>query len=173
MREFMGISVKLTKLFILIGNINRSNGSIYNISQSQIKILSFIGQRLSEGKAVFQKDIESEFGLKGSSVSSILNTLEKNQWIRRESVDFDARLKSIVFSDMAEVVMKHLQELYDIFDYYIKENLSDAELIVFTQCIDKITNSITNNRDTLSREFEKLESTIRREIKSVNKYDKD
>lgn len=166
MKEFMGISIKLTKFFVLLGNIDKQCGAVHNITPSQVKILSFIGQRLSEGKRVFQKDIEKEFGLKGSSVSSILNNLEKNDWIKRKSVEYDARLKSIVFSDKSEIIVKYLQALHDILDDHIKDSLSDAELIVFNQCIDKITNSLISRRELLGKEFDKLEEGMRREIEN-------
>ena len=83
---------------IQMQSISKSKAWEFNITPSQMRILIFIGQRLEKGEKTFQKDIEHEFNLKGSSVTSALNNLEKNKWIRRENVEYDSRLKSIVFA---------------------------------------------------------------------------
>lgn len=50
-------------------------------------------------KDVFQKDIESEFSISPSSVTNILKLMEKKGYIKRVSVDSDARLKKIVLTE--------------------------------------------------------------------------
>ncbi|MCD8025604.1 MAG: MarR family transcriptional regulator [Clostridiales bacterium] len=42
---------------------------------------------------IFQKDIEAEFAIARSTVTSILKLMEKKNYIRRISIESDARLK--------------------------------------------------------------------------------
>ena len=53
---------------------------------------------------MYQKDIEEEFRIRKSTVTGILKLLEKNGFIRRESVPQDARLKRIVPTARAEAL---------------------------------------------------------------------
>lgn len=45
-------------------------------------------------RIIFQKDLETEFCIGRSTVTNILNLMEKKGFVRRESVSYDARLKS-------------------------------------------------------------------------------
>ena len=59
---------------------------------------------------VYQKDIEEEFRIRKSTVTGILKLLEKNGFIRRESVPQDARLKRIVPTARAESLRPQILE---------------------------------------------------------------
>ena len=53
---------------------------------------------------IIRKDIEEEFQIRKSTVTGILQLMEKNGFIYRESVEKDARLKRIVPTKKAEAV---------------------------------------------------------------------
>lgn len=46
-------------------------------------------------KDIFQRDIQAKFSISRSTVTGILQTMEKNGWITREPVEWDARLKKL------------------------------------------------------------------------------
>lgn len=48
---------------------------------------------------IFQKDLEKKFSVRRSTMSVILNGLEKKSYIHRVSVDSDSRLKKIVLTE--------------------------------------------------------------------------
>lgn len=58
-------------------------------------ILGFISQRLENNLDTYQKDIEAEFDIARSTVTATLKLMEKKGYIKRESVEHDARLKKI------------------------------------------------------------------------------
>ena len=70
------------------------------ITGVQSRILHYILVHYSSG-AVFQRDIEAVFGLSRSTATGILQLLERDGMIRRESVSTDARLKSLVPTEKA------------------------------------------------------------------------
>ena len=67
----------------------------------QTRILGHLRHAEEEGKSVFQRDIEEIFRIKKSSVTSVLQTLEKKGLITRENVPEDARVKKLVLTEEA------------------------------------------------------------------------
>ena len=50
---------------------------------------------------IFQKDFEEKFSIRRSTASNMLKLMEKDGYIKRVSVENDARLKKIVLTDKA------------------------------------------------------------------------
>lgn len=71
------------------------------LTSIQSRILGHLQRSEEQGKSVFQRDIEEVFRIKRSSVSSVLQTLEKKGLIIRESVPGDARMKKLVLTEEA------------------------------------------------------------------------
>lgn len=70
------------------------------VSGVQGRIIGYVRCE-SKNRDVFQKDIEEHFELRGSSVTSTLQNLEKMGFIVRESIPTDQRLKRIVLTKKA------------------------------------------------------------------------
>lgn len=60
-------------------------------------ILGYLDRR--SGMDVYQRDIERDFSITRSTVTNILQLMEKKGYIRRESVPQDARLKRLVLTE--------------------------------------------------------------------------
>lgn len=71
------------------------------LTSIQTRILAHLRHARDENRDVFQRDIEEVFRIKRSSVTSVLQTLEKNGLIVRESIPEDARLKKLVLTEKA------------------------------------------------------------------------
>lgn len=69
----------------------------YGLTHMQSMIIRFLIHKGNE--PVYQKDIEREFGIRRSSVTTILQLMEKNGFITRGSDEKDARLKRIFLTD--------------------------------------------------------------------------
>lgn len=57
------------------------------------------------GEAVYQKDLETEFKIRRSTVSCMVELMEQKGFLRRESVGGDARLKRLVLTPRAETLL--------------------------------------------------------------------
>ena len=57
---------------------------------------------------IFQRDIQTHFSVSRSTVTGILQTMEKKGLIVRESVDWDARLKRL---SLTEKALKHHEKV--------------------------------------------------------------
>ena len=71
------------------------------LTSIQTRILGHLRCAEEGYKSVFQRDIEDVFRIKRSSVTSVLQTLEKKGLIIRESVPGDARMKKLVLTEKA------------------------------------------------------------------------
>ena len=98
------------KIIILSKRIHRrlDNGtSKYGITGVQSRILGFIYHN-SEKRDIFQKDIEEELDIRRSSVTSVLQLMEKNGYIERVSVSKDARLKKIILTEKGIEIQRNV-----------------------------------------------------------------
>lgn len=93
---------------------------------------------------IFQKDFEQEFNIRRSTASSILSLMEKNGLIKRESVDYDARLKKITLTDKAVEIQTLVDTSFDRMENMLGQNISDSELEIFFSVLDKICENLNN-----------------------------
>ncbi len=84
------------------------------VSGVQGRIIGYVRCE-SKNRDVFQKDIEEHFELRGSSVTSTLQNLEKMGFIVRESIPTDQRLKRIVLTkkalDIHNQIIKNIEQV--------------------------------------------------------------
>lgn len=73
---------------------------VVELTPMQKHVLTFILFETLE-RDLYQKDIEEEFRIRRSTASGILQLMEKNGFIYRQSVEKDARLKQIIPTDKA------------------------------------------------------------------------
>ncbi len=66
----------------------------------QAQIIHFLRENAPKGD-LFQRDIEEEFSIRRPTATGILKLMEKNGFLRRESVPYDQRLKKLVLTDKA------------------------------------------------------------------------
>lgn len=62
---------------------------------------------MNRDKEICQRDIEHTFSIRRSSVTSIIQVMEKKGYIARESVSGDARLKRVMLTEKG--IQSHLQ----------------------------------------------------------------
>ncbi len=107
----------------------------------QARILNFVETNDQQGVDVYQKDIEAEFKIRRSSVSSVLDTMEKNGYIRRVSVLADARLKKLVLTDKAkETGVSHRNSLLE-FEAALENGLTEEEMQMFKNVLAKVVDN--------------------------------
>lgn len=112
-----------------------------NLTVSQAYVIDFISMK-GDNQEVFQKDLEKEFDLKRSSISLMLNNMEKSDLIKRVPVAEDARLKKIVLTDKSKALYEKISRAIDSVEDRLCENITPDELKVFKRVLDKIRNNL-------------------------------
>ena len=107
-------------------------------------VIGYLAQKRREGQLVCQRDLEEAFGVTRSTVSKVLDLMERKGLIERRSVERDGRLKEIALLPKAlelsekmrayaEGVEREItagftpEEIDSLFDYIerIKRNLGE------------------------------------------------
>lgn len=92
--------------------------------------------------AVFQRDLEREFNVRRATVSGVLQLMERNGLIRREPVEYDARLKKLTLTPKAvELHEKVMQRLSD-FERELRSGLTEEEIQEFLRILDKLKKNV-------------------------------
>lgn len=104
-------------------------------------------------KNIFQRDIEREFDLSRSTVSTILKELEKEGLIERKSVIIDARLKKVVPTQKAKMINEACSKEIAHFFYDLASNLSDDEFCTFVKVLNTLKKNSERIRNDISRDI--------------------
>ncbi|MBD2867110.1 MarR family winged helix-turn-helix transcriptional regulator [Paenibacillus arenilitoris] len=96
----------------------------------------------NKDKDIFQRDFEHQFSIRRSTASKILQLMEKNNLITRQSVPYDARLKRIVFTPTAVEYYEAIIGKYVELERELKSGLSREELDTFFGVLDKIKSNL-------------------------------
>ncbi len=110
----------------------------------QSRILGYIFVEETMGNYVFQRDIEELFRIRRSSVTSVLQLLEKKGLLRRESVEEDARMKKLVLTEEGWKLQKCTFYHLDTLEQEIRSIFSDEELKIFFGYMNRIDEKILN-----------------------------
>lgn len=113
------------------------------ITVCQSHVLHFIWH-LSQTRDVYQKDVESEFELRGSSATSILQNLEKSGYIERQTSPLDHRLKRIILTQKALDTHAEIGKIIARVEEETFSVLSKEEEKVFADILRKIFDKIEN-----------------------------
>lgn len=92
----------------------------------------------NQNREIYQKTIESEFNIRRSTVTTILQLMEKKGYIRREAVAGDARLKRIVLTQQGTEIAVQTKSMIDNMERRLTEGIGEKELAVFFETAEKL-----------------------------------
>ena len=84
------------------------------------------------------KDIEEKFNIRRSTATGIINSMEKNDLIKRMPDDKDSRLKRLVLTEKALEIHKSIEKKLMEFDSNLRNGISKEELNSFFSILEKI-----------------------------------
>lgn len=96
----------------------------------------------NQDRPLFQRDVESQFNIRRSTATGILNAMEENGFIRRESVEEDGRLKRIVVTQRAAELNQMVRRRVDLLEAQLVRGLTQEEIQTFLATAEKIRRNI-------------------------------
>ena len=93
----------------------------------------------SEARDIFPKDIEEFLEIKGSSVTSLISNLERNGYLRRESLDSDRRYKKLVLTEQTLAIKDDITSRVNEYMHSMFASISENDLEVFEKVILQMT----------------------------------
>lgn len=112
------------------------------LSPVQLKILHYLF--LHKKDLIFQRDIEKIIESRRSTTSGILNTMEKNNIIKRIHNIKDARSKQIILTQEGIEISKYMIEQKNEFDQALTKFISPEDLEIFFKVTENIKRNIIN-----------------------------
>ena len=93
-------------------------------------------------KEIYQRDIEKQFGIGRSTVTTIIQLMEKRDLVCRQSVEHDARLKKVMLTEKGyrhnELVEKNIHRMHGL----ALAGLSEEEKTEFLRISEKIGSNL-------------------------------
>lgn len=111
-----------------------------NVTGMQGWILGYLVRNADRN--LFQRDIEAEFRIRRSTVSGILNLMERNGLITREPVPEDGRLKKLVLTSKALCVHEEIVRCIRETESSLVKGLTEEELDTFFGVVEKIKKNL-------------------------------
>lgn len=119
----------------------RAAAESFGITDTQGRVLKYIWEE-SKRREVFQKDIEDEFDIRRSSVTQIIQLLERDGLIVRESVQRDARLKKLVLTEKAIEIQEEMNGKIRELEAEMQKDISQEEKEIFLNLLCKIKKNV-------------------------------
>lgn len=95
---------------------------------------------------IFQKDIEQKFSVGRSTVTNLLQLMEKKGFVRRESVKQDARLKKVILTEKGIASQESFEDIVEHIEEELSEGISEEELYIFYKVLDRIKQNVEKNK---------------------------
>lgn len=108
------------------------------LSSIQSRMLGYVYFQYCQKKRVLQRELEEEFKIRKSSVTSVIQILEKKGLVRRVGVPSDARKKEVVLTEYGITVQETVMERLESLENMVNEVLSPEERKLWHSCIRKI-----------------------------------
>lgn len=108
------------------------------LTSIQTRILGHLRHSEEEGIVVYQKEIEDIFRIKRSSVTSVLQTLEKKGLILRESIPEDARVKKLVLTEKARKMQACTYHAISRMEQEVRSLFTEEEFQQFLDYMNRI-----------------------------------
>ena len=137
MNKSIGLEIKKVNNLIIRYLIEKTKEiTDIPLTPVQIMIIRFLNN--SVNKNLYQKDIEDFVQMRKSTLSGVLDTMEKNNIISRINSKNELRSKRIILTDFGKELSIKLKIQKEEFDNLLKNNINEEELNIFYNVIDKI-----------------------------------
>lgn len=122
-------------IFRRLNQFSRANG-VEQTTPMHGWIIEYLYRHRDE--PVFQRDIEREFSITRSTVTNILQLMERKGYITRQSVEQDARLKQLVLTEKGRQFHEDTMRAFHQTDEYVAGLLTEEENIELLRLLNKL-----------------------------------
>ena len=106
------------------------------VSGTNGRIIRFLSEHTD--RDIYQKDLESEFGITRSTASRVLRLMEQKGLVERQSVPQDARLKKLVLTERSRRLVQEMCQTGMTIDTRLLRGLSPDEVQTLYGFLDRM-----------------------------------
>jgi len=118
----------------------------FGITNQQARLLGGISSSLYDGVNISRKFLEDMMQLKGPSVTSLLNGLEKKGFIIRYSREDDGRAMNIKVTEKGDKVLEALRDVFKSTEQQLHSGMTPAEQEQFLMLLQKAHDNLSRNK---------------------------
>lgn len=115
---------------------------IDSVSCSNGWIVGYICEMKEQGREVYQRDLENNFGITRSTASKVLGLMEKKGLVERTSVSHDARLKKIIPTERSLEIGRVIKYENEKMENLLKKGFTARELDTLYEYFERIQNNL-------------------------------
>ncbi len=109
-------------------------------SGTQGKVIHYLFA--NKENTVYQKHIERDFGMRASTATELIHSLEKMEMVRRVPSKKDGRYKEILLTEKAITLRDDVSADMNELEQRMKKNLSDEELLLWVKVTCKMLDNL-------------------------------
>ena len=106
-------------------------------------IIGYIAHQQAKGQPVYQRDLETRFGITRSTASKVVSLMMQKGLIEQQSVAEDRRLRRLALTPRAEEVKRLMDEDYDRFESTLRRCFSESELQTLFSLLERLKENLT------------------------------
>ncbi len=110
------------------------------LTNTQVRILKYLCD--NKDKVIYQSSIEKEVSVRRSTISGILNTMEKNNLIKRVACKNDSRKKQVALTDYSLNKHKEIAQKIANFEDDLLRGITKEETDYLFKIIDKLEENL-------------------------------
>jgi MarR family transcriptional regulator, repressor for mepA len=108
----------------------------YDITNQQARLLGDIDGQLKQEKKFCQKDLERTMNLRGSSITSLLQRLERKGFIVRSSGDEDGRTKQLQITEKGIKLIEEMEAVFLSVEDMLLKNMKKDEKEIYKRLLE-------------------------------------
>lgn len=114
----------------------------YDITPQQARLIGFVCSEQKQGKIIYQKDIEEAFELKGSSVTSLLQGLQRKGFIMRRSDSSDERRKVVTVLPKGQELVSEFETAFQEMDEKMVQGLTRGQQQMLVETLERMAHNL-------------------------------
>lgn len=112
-------------------------------------IIAYLYDMEAQGKTVYQRDFEKDFGVTRSTASKVLTLLEKKELLKRIPAKHDGRMKQIMLTDKSRSLSREIGERSAEMERQLKKGFSEIELEMFYGFLDRVMENLEDSENEI------------------------
>ena len=107
------------------------------ITITQLRVIAYISRQSPD--TVYQKDLEEHFHIRRSSVTGLLQNMEKSGILERSPSETDARVKIVTLTEKGKSAYNHHRDFHKKMIHAIVDSMDETEKEVLLKCLTNLT----------------------------------
>ena len=117
----------------------------FGLTPDQFTVLRWLHEK--KGECIRPSDLAQLMSSDNNTITSIINRMENNGWVKRSPHTHDQRAKQLIIEEAGEALYFKAQAVAHALEDEIMNSLSEAERLMYLEFMHKVTQACLDSRD--------------------------